>query len=471
MGAKDAQCSADILIVDDVINNLRLLSYTLTKHGYKVRKVINGQMALNAAQAMPPDLILLDVCMPGIDGFEVCQQLKAHAVTCEIPIIFLTALDQPLDKVKGFELGGNDYITKPFEVSEVLVRVKHQLQMSRLQAELKAKNEQLQQEISDRLTAQAALHTLNQELEAKVQASTAHLRAANQQLFDLQLKLRENLTQTEELSALKSQLITTIAHEFRNPLSVIITATELLQTANACSLAAPGSSQVTPVRCSEQAWEDDSLNRRSPHPQHLPGGTLSSYPQASKYLQMIRESATRINNSLKEVLTLTDTQTQRLQMSSVPINLSHFCQTLVERYSCQTQSKAKLLFVQLGVAHEPIYADLFLLEQILSHLLTNALSYSPNGGEVCLELSYEPTAAIFRIRDAGIGIPIAEQSKIFEQFYRASNTNTLPGTPGIGLGLAIVKQAVQVYGGQITVSSQVNAGTTVTVVIPLVFEN
>ncbi len=126
----------NILIVDDTPANLRLLSNMLAEQDYKVRSVINGQMALLAAQAAPPDLVLLDINMPGMNGYEVCAQLKADPRTQEIPIIFISALDEIQDKVKAFTVGGVDYITKPFQFQEVLARVETHLMLRNLQREL-----------------------------------------------------------------------------------------------------------------------------------------------------------------------------------------------------------------------------------------------------------------------------------------------------------------------------------------------
>ncbi len=110
--------SGDILIVDDTPANLRLLSGMLGEQGYKVRLAPNGKLALMNAQAAPPDLILLDIKMPGLSGYEVCEQLKADPRTRDIPVIFISALDQTEDKVKAFTFGGVDYITKPFRLEE-----------------------------------------------------------------------------------------------------------------------------------------------------------------------------------------------------------------------------------------------------------------------------------------------------------------------------------------------------------------
>src|SRR5215212_4319555 len=138
--------NADILIVDDTPANLNVLSAILGKRGYRVRPAINGALALKAAQKAAPDLILLDVQMPGMDGYQVCRQLKGDAQTRDIPVIFISALDDVLDKVEAFQSGGVDYITKPFQIEEVLARVENQIALHQQREEiatLLARNEQL----------------------------------------------------------------------------------------------------------------------------------------------------------------------------------------------------------------------------------------------------------------------------------------------------------------------------------------
>ncbi|MEO0374801.1 MAG: response regulator, partial [Cyanobacteria bacterium P01_A01_bin.17] len=133
--------TADILVVDDTPANLRLLMKLLTDQGYGVRPVAEGALALTAAQLVPPDLILLDIKMPGMDGYEVCRQLKADARTREVPVIFLTVLDEAVDIVKGFALGGVDYITKPVRTGELMARIKSQVQLRLLQKQLVEQNQ------------------------------------------------------------------------------------------------------------------------------------------------------------------------------------------------------------------------------------------------------------------------------------------------------------------------------------------
>src|SRR5579883_830799 len=174
--------SANVLVVDDTPDNLRLLSKILESQNYKVRKSLNGRMAILGAHREPPDLILLDINMPEMNGYEVCQQLKQSEVTAHVPIIFISALDQVKDKIKAFEMGGQDYITKPFQELEVLARVKNQLlirqqqqQLTQTNQQLTLKNQQLEQEIQARQGAETEVRRLNTNLERLVQVRTLEL--------------------------------------------------------------------------------------------------------------------------------------------------------------------------------------------------------------------------------------------------------------------------------------------------------
>ncbi|NJL64915.1 MAG: response regulator [Methylacidiphilales bacterium] len=175
---------ANILVVDDTPDNLRLLSAMLRGQGYEVRKALNGKMALTACQMLLPDIVLLDVNMPGMDGYEVCKQIKANEQTCGVPVIFISALDDVLDKVKAFDVGGVDYITKPFHGAEVVMRIENQINLRLLQVKLQEKNFLLQKAFDDLKTAQV------------------------QQI------------QNEKMVGL-GQLVAGVAHEINNPVSFI----------------------------------------------------------------------------------------------------------------------------------------------------------------------------------------------------------------------------------------------------------
>ena len=153
--------NADILLVDDTLDNLRVLTALLRERGYDVRGVTTGSAALMGAAAQPPDLILLDINMPGMNGYEVCQKLKENPQTQPVPIIFISALNEVFDKVKAFTVGGVDYITKPFQVEEVFARIENQLKIQRLQSQLSKRNQQLettQKELRDSLQRSQTLN-------------------------------------------------------------------------------------------------------------------------------------------------------------------------------------------------------------------------------------------------------------------------------------------------------------------------
>ena len=167
-----------ILIIDDLPDNLRLLSSTLKEHGYEVRCAKSGYMALMAVERYKPDLILLDIKLPDIDGYEVCKQLKANSITKEIPVIFLSALNDILDKTRAFAVGGADYISKPFQIAEVLTRINHQLAL---------------------VAAEAKIRHLNAFLERKVQQRTAELQQEIIERIKAQMQAKQDRKKLESI--------------------------------------------------------------------------------------------------------------------------------------------------------------------------------------------------------------------------------------------------------------------------------
>ncbi|HBY76712.1 MAG TPA: hybrid sensor histidine kinase/response regulator, partial [Cyanobacteria bacterium UBA11148] len=193
---QDEVIKANILIVDDTPQNLQVLSATLSEQGYKIRGVVKGQMAIRAARSSPPDLILLDIRMPEMDGYQVCEHLKADPQTRDIPVIFISALDDVFDKVKAFTVGGVDYITKPFQVEEVLARVENQLTIQRLSKQLQQQNQKLQQEIEERMKAEKA---------------------------------------AEAASKAKTEFLANMSHELRTPLNAILGFSQVMSRDSALS--------------------------------------------------------------------------------------------------------------------------------------------------------------------------------------------------------------------------------------------
>jgi len=154
-----------ILIVDDMPANLGVLTSHLERHGYTAVVAQGGEECISRAEFVRPDLILLDVMMPGLDGFETCRRLKASPATRDIPVIFMTALTDTADKLTGFSVGGIDYVTKPLDGAEVLARIDTHLTVHGLRLKLEAQNRRLEAEIEARRETEAALLRSNTELE------------------------------------------------------------------------------------------------------------------------------------------------------------------------------------------------------------------------------------------------------------------------------------------------------------------
>lgn len=185
------QTKAKILVVDDKPENLHLLSDILTYEGYEIKGVVNAEMALMVAQSIIPDLILLDVIMPGLNGYQVCEKLKENTITQKIPIIFLSASDESVDRVKALSAGGVDYITKPFQIDEVLLRINSQLKLQAAQKEVLKLNTELEQRIQKR-TVQ--LETANKELKYEIserEEVTKLLRESEEKLESILNSLEE----------------------------------------------------------------------------------------------------------------------------------------------------------------------------------------------------------------------------------------------------------------------------------------
>jgi two-component system, sensor histidine kinase and response regulator len=187
------QLAPNIMVVDDVPANLQMLTDVLKAKGYRVRPVPSGELALAAAGREVPDLVLLDINMPGMNGYEVCQRLKSDPQLAAVPVIFITALNDVADKVKGFELGAVDFVTKPFEFQEVEARVSAHLELARLRQQLKRHNECLEEVVAQR---------------------TLELAEANARLAIL--------------DRAKSDFLSLISHEIRTPLNGIMGVVELL---------------------------------------------------------------------------------------------------------------------------------------------------------------------------------------------------------------------------------------------------
>ncbi|NEQ67366.1 MAG: response regulator [Symploca sp. SIO2D2] len=469
-----------ILIVDDNIDTLRLLSNLLNQRGYKVRKAINGKIALMGVNAEAPDLILLDVMMPMMNGYEVCQQLKKNPKTASIPVIFLTALDDSLDKLKGFEVGGVDYITKPFQVEEVVVRIEHQLKIINLQKQLEWQYAQLQQSEKRLLTIIESMSDglIILDKDSKVRfvnpAAQSWWNQPIDQLLNKPLNLSLRMGEIKEI-------------EFRQPLGKVLIAevqTEPIiwdnEPAYLVSLR-----DITERKQKEAA---EAANRAKTaflasmnHELRTPLNAILGFtqilqrdstltPQQQKYLSTIHTSGNHLLTLIDDILNLSKIEAGKMELNSHDVHLVKFLLGVTEICRIRAAKKGLTFLYQPG-AQLPatIYVDEKRLRQVLINLLSNAIKFTDTGS-VTFQVSVIPPETRtnnqqpttnnkirFHVEDTGVGIAAEELDKIFEPFEQVGDkTRKAEGT---GLGLTITKKIVALMGSKLQLKSTVEVGS------------
>jgi len=450
---------ADILVVDDTPENLRLLVKILRENSYKVRPVPNGNLALSAIEASPPDLILLDIMMPGMSGYEVCQILKKNPQTQSIPIIFITAMNEVLDKVKGFHLGAVDYITKPFEIDEVLVRVDTHLQNCFLNKKIQEKNKELE------LTLQQLKSTQSQ------------------------------LIQSEKMAAL-GQLIAGIAHEINTPLGAIRASVDNLteffhstleefpkffenlsvdqkrffcQLSNHIELSNEHISSrekrkyrkelIGQLQAKDIPKADEIADTLVDIGIYKNIGEFSTQlgnPDNTKIIDMVYQISS-IEKSVKTISTATDQAAKvvfalkcyarhDLENSKELTQITTGLETVLTLY--QNKLKKGVEVIRNYQDTPPIWCYPDELNQVWTNLIHNALQAMNYQGTLIIDVGPVKDHVEVKITDTGIGILPKDKPRIFNAFF----TTKSPGE-GSGIGLDIVKKIVDKHQGKIEVDS------------------
>lgn len=411
-----------ILIVDDDPANLTILKQSLSGLGLSVRIATSGQKALTHIQRQRPVLILLDIKMPDIDGFETCKRLKSSPDTANIPVIFTTAASAPEDKLKGFAAGAVDYITKPFQAEEVLARVNVQLQCHRLNQILEDQNQQLLIEIRSRRETELQLKRLNEELEQRVQARTNALEQSQQALKKRNVELDHARQEAEKANKTKSAFLSSISHELRTPLNGILGYAQLLQ---------------------RDADLSDLQNEG---------------------MDVITQCGQDLLSLVNDLLDLGRIEAGKLDLQPASINLASFLDDIVS--TCQIYAAEKSLeFVYEASEHLPqdIIIDARRLRQVLLNLITNAVKFTNQGSvtfsvRLCASSMQDRGPIRFTVEDTGIGINSADLQAIFRPFERGRPL--AKNRPGTGLGLAISQQLLERMGTTLSVTSEVGQGST-----------
>lgn len=422
-----------ILVVDDNPNNLKVLSEAIQGYGWKALMATDGESAIEQTEYAHPDLILLDVMMPGIDGFETCRRLKRNCITADIPIIFMTALSETEHKIKGFNLGAVDYITKPFQEAEVVMRVKTHLQLRRL----------------------------TKELEHRVEERTRELATALDQLQQSQLQL----VQREKMSAL-GNLVAGVAHEINNPIGFL-------------------GGNLQPA----QEYIKDLLGLLDLYQQEFPnpGAPIENTIEAIN-LPYLQEDLPKLLNSMKlgverirSISTSLRTFSRADKDHKVPFNLHEGIDStiLILRHRLKANDRrGEIEVVKNYGTMPPVQCFPGQLNQVFMNILANAIDaledsdqkrspaeIAANPSQITIRtgVSIDQQSAVIRIQDNGIGICEATQKKIFDHLFTTKEVGK-----GTGLGLAIAHQiVVEKHGGTLQVDSAPGQGAEFVIELPI----
>lgn len=485
---------ADILVIDDTPENLHLLSAMLTERGYKVRSVTKGSTGIRGAQAAPPDLILLDVNMPQMNGYEVCQQLKSNERTRDIPIIFISALGDVLDKVKAFAVGGVDYITKPFQVEEVLARIQTHLTICQLQKQLQERNCQLQQKIEALQRAEEqfakafracpspiAITDLDREGRfIEVNASFLQMSGYTREeilgrtAFELKLGIDQQaynqaLQQLLETGSLQNQECKFFAKS--GEVRTVLLSLECIDLAGSPCVLNLVHDITERKRLENELISLVSHELRTPMTSLLGAmdllgsgqlGTLTERGQ--QVLKIATASIERLVRLLNDFLDLERIRSGKIIMQRVQCNLAEIFEQAIASMQAMAD-QAKVVLVSEPVAVE-LWADPDRLVQTLTNLLSNAIKFSEPGKTIWLRARVQENIVQIEVEDQGRGIPEDKLQLIFERFQQvdASDSRKKGGT---GLGLAICRSIVEQHGGQIWAESVPTQGSTFYIQLPL----
>ncbi|MBF0551962.1 MAG: response regulator [Deltaproteobacteria bacterium] len=394
-----------ILVVDDNTANLQLLTNLLTKHGYTVHPASAGELALEFIQSTLPDLILLDIRMPGMDGYEVCRRLKSLERTRSIPIIFISVMEDERHKAKGFQEGAVDFITKPFQPEEVLARVRTHLRLRQM-------TDHLEQEVAERTQELTiASQRLQQELAERKKAEEALIIAKEA---------------AQNANRAKSDFLANMSHEIRTPLNAIKGFNKLLLDSNLSS---------------KQKFFAESVR------------------QASENLLLI----------INDILDFSKIEAVKIALDLAGFELENLLKETINMFQPTLEQKKLDLHLEISSHLPKILiGDKGKFRQVLTNLLSNAIKFTPSGSvtvRVCrhddstsLPQKENGLALLISVEDTGIGIKPEQLSIIFEAFVQGDSSSTKQYR-GIGLGLAITKRLVETMGGSIWVESRPGVGS------------
>ncbi|MEM9922797.1 MAG: response regulator [Cyanobacteria bacterium P01_D01_bin.50] len=423
-----------ILLVDDNPTNLKVLFEAIQGYGWKALMATDGESAIEQAEYAKPDLILLDVMMPpGIDGFETCRRLKANPITENIPVIFMTALSDANDKVKGLEIGAVDYITKPFQQQEVIARLKLHLKLS----------------------------LLTRNLEQQVQQRTTELSQSLEQLQQTQLQL----IQSEKMSTL-GQLVAGIGHEINNPIGFI---------GGNCSHI---EEYINDILCLVKLQQEKLSDTDDEEIEELLEEIDLEYliEDLPKLLASMRQGIKRLKDISLSLRTFARGDIASKVEYQIHEGINSTLMLLKHRLK-DTGERPKIEIITKYSELPPVTCYPGQLNQVFMNIIANAIdafddlyqksderiAVSPCSITITTSVDSLKKTVSICIEDNALGMPPDVQSRIFEQSF-----TTKPVGKGTGLGLAISHQIItDKHNGKINCLSTIGKGTKFIITLPI----
>lgn len=410
-----------IMVIDDHTETLMLLKEMLEAAGYAVGPANSGELALAALERKLPDLILLDIRLPGMDGFDICREINRNPQSAGIPVIIISGLEGTLDKVRAFEAGAVDYITKPFQQEEVLARIRTHLSLRALQMQLRQTGLELE-EMNSSLEKKVAQRTEElQEMYTELEAANAALEAEISEHLMTEKAMERARQEAEAANNAKTLFLANMSHEIRTPLNGIVGMADLTLT--------------TPLD-EEQKY----------------------------YLTLVKKSSQSLHQIINDILDYAKIEAGMLQIEPGPFEIRPLIDDVMALFDASFLQKQLKHFVKISPEIPTVLiGDALRLKQILSNLVGNAVKFTPQGSIGVEVYSNEWDRQMlhleFLIQDTGIGIPEELKDRIFDRFIQ-QDSSYKKQYQGTGLGLSITRHLVELMGGRIWVVQNPAGGST-----------
>ncbi len=480
-----------ILIVDDNPQNIQVLGNMLGTEGFRVAIARDGSQALSYInEKRHPDLLLLDVMMPEIDGFEVCRRLKSDAQTANIPIIFLTALVDKVNKIKGFNLGGEDYITKPFEQAEVLARINSILKRKLAEEALHKSEEMLSSTLDSMADPVYVLDEAGTVLECYHSSETEVPQLAPEHSIGKHYseifssgdaeKINKAIQQTIETG--KAQLVES-AIKINRKKNWYSTKFSVRKDNNGVINGITAVARnITEQKLAVQTLRESDRMKSEfvssvSHELRTPLASIMGFSDTilrskeldaeteRQFIQIIHNESDRLARLIENVLSISRIEAGNVKYKLEPLEPSLIISEVFKSHRMLAEEKDIVFSVDVNDDLPLIAGDRDALQQALINVVGNAIKFTPENGSVELTARSNGESIYVTVKDTGIGIPQDDLPKIFNKFYRVYR----PGMEirGTGLGLALTKNIIDFHKGGIQVQSEEHKGTTVTINLPI----